>query len=228
MPLGFWSKLKKPIFAMAPLANVTDVVFREIIARHGKPDVFYTEFVSADGLCSKGREILLRDLKYTENQRPIVAQFFTSRPENMFKAASLARELGFDGVDINMGCPDRSVVKQGAGAALIKNPVLAKEIIVAAKEGARFPRQGSGQARQADLPVSVKTRIGFNKIEIDTWIPALLETGIAAVAVHLRTVKEMSKVPSHWETLKQIVEIRSALKKDTLIIGNGDAMTLED
>src|SRR3989338_1311462 len=232
---SFWSKLKKPIFAMAPLANVTDVVFREIIARHGKPDVFYTEFVSADGLTSKGREILLRDLKYTENQRPIVAQFFTSRPENMFKAASLARELGFDGVDINMGCPDKSVVKQGAGAALIKNPVLAKEIIAAAKEGTRSTSRG-----KADLPVSVKPRLGYNKIEIDTWIHTLLETNIAALAIHLRTVKEMSKTPAHWEMLAEIVKMRNATrfagvsarraskKSKTLIIGNGDVMTLEE
>lgn len=215
---GFWSKLKKPIFAMAPLANVTDVVFREIIARHGKPDVFYTEFVSADGLCSKGREILLRDLKYTENQRPIVAQFFTSKPENMHKVAVLARELGFDGVDINMGCPDKGVLRQGAGAALIKSFSLAKEIIAAAKDGAR------------DLPVSVKTRIGYNSIEIDSWIPALLEAEVSAITVHLRTMKEMSKVPAHWETLAEIVKMRNSKSgpEKTLIIGNGDVMTLDE
>lgn len=221
---------------MAPLANVTDVVFREIIARHGKPDVFYTEFVSADGLCSKGRDILLRDLKFTENQRPIVAQFFTSKPENMYKVASLARELGFDGVDINMGCPDKSVMKQGAGAALIKEIKLAKEIIAAAKEGARFPRQSSGQAGQAGLPVSVKTRIGYGKIEIESWMSALLETDLAALSVHLRTMKEMSKVPAHWEVLKEIVAIRDAIQESksqsdrprTLVIGNGDVMSLEE
>lgn len=228
---SFWTQIKKPIFAMAPLANVTDVVFREIIARHGKPDVFYTEFVSADGLCSKGRDILLRDLKYTENQRPIVAQFFTSKPENMYKVAVLARELGFDGVDINMGCPDRGVLRQGAGAALIKSFSLAKEIIAAAKEGA------------GELPVSVKTRIGYNKIEIDTWIPVLLEADVAAITVHLRTMKEMSKVPAHWETLAEIVNMRNATllrqgfggqacdmdeKSKTLILGNGDVMTLEE
>ncbi len=212
----FWKDLKKPIFALAPLANVTDVVFREIIAKYGKPDVMFTEFVSADGLASRGREILKRDLEYTENQRPIVAQFFTSKPEKMLLAAQLARELGFDGVDINMGCPDRAVVKQGAGAALIKTPALAKEIIAAAKEGA------------GNLPVSVKTRIGFNQVEIDSWIPTLLVTDLAALSIHLRTMKEMSRVSAHWEVLTEIVKMRQASGVKTLIMGNGDAMTLEE
>ncbi len=216
MQNNFWHDLKKPIFALAPLANVTDVVFREIIAKYGKPDVMFTEFVSADGLISRGREILKRDLEYTENQRPIVAQFFTASPEKMREAAKLAVELGFDGVDVNMGCPDRAVVKQGAGAALIKTPALAKEIIAAAKEGA------------GSLPVSIKTRIGFNQIEIDSWIPVLLETDLAALSIHLRTMKEMSKVPAHWEVLTEIVKIRQASDVRTLIIGNGDAITLEE
>jgi len=217
---SFWNKIPKPIFVQAPLANVTDVSFREIIAKHGKPDVFFTEFVSADGLCSKGREGLLRDLRFTENQRPIVAQFFGAQPEHIKKCAELAVELGFDGVDINMGCPDGSVLKQGAGAALIRTPELAVEIIAAAKEGA-----GSADRR---MPVSVKTRIGYNQIEIEEWVPTLLKTGIAALILHLRTMKEMSKVPAHWEVLKRVVEIRDELKSDALIIGNGDVMTLEE
>src|SRR5258708_5040313 len=139
MTYGFWEKLKKlsqdenrPIMALAPLANVTDAAFRRLIAKHSKfirtdgsrggPDVMFTEFVSADGLAHGGREILLKDLIFTEAERPIVAQFFTSTPDNMFAAAKLAREMGFDGVDINMGCPDRSIEKQGAGAAHIKDP----------------------------------------------------------------------------------------------------------
>lgn len=216
---SFWNKIEKPIFAMAPLANVTDVVFREIIARHGKPDVFFTEFVSTDGLCSKGREVLLRDLKYTESQRPIVAQFFGAKPENFYKCAILANELGFDGIDINMGCPDRAVEKQGAGAALIKNHKLAAEIIKATKDGA------------AKLPVSVKTRIGYNEISIKEWLPVLLGSGLAVVILHLRTRKEMSDVPAHWEVLKEAIEIRAKTQgtyPTTLLLGNGDAMNLKD
>src|SRR3989344_5323360 len=127
--LGFWNKLDKPIFALAPMADVTDAAFRRIIAEVGKPDVMWTEFVSADGLAlapEMGRKKLLKSLEYSEAERPIVAQFFTSSPENMKKAAELARELGFDGVDINMGCPDKSVEKQGAGASLMKNVTLAR------------------------------------------------------------------------------------------------------
>ncbi len=133
--LGFWARLKKPIMMLAPMADVTDAAFRQVIAKYGKPDVMWTEFVSADGLMlapKEGREKLMRDLLFTEAERPIVAQFFTSKPEMMKRVAELATELGFDGVDINMGCPDRSIEKQGAGAAAMKNPELAKLIILAA------------------------------------------------------------------------------------------------
>ncbi len=213
--LGFWGKLKKPIFVLAPMADVTDCVFREIIAKYGKPDVFWTEFVSADGLShSEAREKLMIDLKYDKGEHPIVAQIFGSKVENIRTAAMLCKELGFDGVDINMGCPDKSIEKQCAGAAMIKNPEIAREIISAAKE--------------SGLPVSVKTRIGYNKNEIETWIRGLLEQDIAVLTVHLRTRKEMSKVPAHWDLMKRVVEIRDELKKDTLILGNGDAVDLED
>ena len=214
--LGFWGEIKKPIFCLAPMADVTDCAFRQIIAKYGKPDVFWTEFVSADGLCSAGREKLLVDFIYSENERPMVAQIFGSKPENIKKASELCRELGFDGVDINMGCPDKSIEKQCAGAAMMKNPQLAREIIRAAKEGA------------GDLPVSVKTRIGYNKNEIEAWIRELLSEDIAALTVHLRTRKEMSNVPAHWDLMKRIVQIRNEMKKKTLILGNGDVLNLED
>ena len=218
MAQGFWKNLKKPIFALAPMADVTDPPFRHIIATYGKPDVMWTEFVSSDGLFSEGREKLLRDLKFSEIERPVVAQFFSSNPEYLYKSALLAQKLGFDGIDINMGCPDRSVEKQGSGAALIQNPELAKEIIKETKRGA------------GDIPVSVKTRIGYRKNEIETWIPNLLETEIAVLTVHLRTRKEMSKVPAHWELVPRIMEIRDGmgLKNKTYILGNGDVETLED
>src|SRR3989344_9192109 len=137
--INFWSQLPKPFFVLGPLANVTDAAFRRIIAKYSKPfgpHVFYTEFVSADGLMKGNREALLTDLMYSEAERPIVAQFFTGDPSMIEQAAGLARELGFDGVDINMGCPDRSIERSGGGAALIKNPKLAQELIAAAKRGA--------------------------------------------------------------------------------------------
>ncbi|MBI4363469.1 MAG: tRNA-dihydrouridine synthase [Candidatus Doudnabacteria bacterium] len=216
MNRGFWSKLNNPIMALAPMANVTDAAMRKIIAKYGKPDVMFTEFVSADGLVSKGREKLLVDFWYEEGQRPIVAQIFGSKPENIFKAAQIVRRLKFDGLDINMGCPDRAVLKQGAGGALIKNPKLAQEIIQAAKEGA------------GDLPVSVKTRIGFGKPVIEEWLPVLASQGLAAIIVHLRTVKEMSDVPAHWEVMPEIVDlVRGRPSEDgPLILGNGDVMSI--
>ncbi len=201
---------------LAPMADVTDAAFRRVIAKYGKPDVTWTEFVSADGLCHPaGREKLLSDLAYTEAERPIVAQLFTGHPERLREAAALVRELGFDGLDLNMGCPDRSVEKQGAGAALIKSPALARELIRAAKAGA-------GEA----FPISVKTRIGYRQNELETWLPELLAEAPAVVTIHARTRQEMSLVPARWELVKRSVEIRNALGSETLIFGNGDVRDL--
>ena len=213
---NFWNKLKKPFFVLAPMADVTDAAFRRVIAKYGKPDVFWTEFVSADGLCSPGRKVLLKNLTFTRAEKPIVAQLFGAHPDKMREAAALCQKLGFDGIDINMGCPDKSIEKQGAGAAMMKNPVLAREIIRAAKEGA--PK----------LPISVKTRIGYYKNEIPTWIPAILEEGVAVLTVHCRTRKELSLVPARWEHISEVVALRDKIAPETLIIGNGDVRDMAD
>lgn len=234
MHRGFWGKLAKPFLMLAPMADVTDPAFRRIIAKYGKftrpdgtrgdgPDALWTEFVSADGLFladEKGKEKIKKDLLYTDAERPIVAQFFSSRPDMIFKAAAYTAESGFDGFDINMGCPDRSVEKQGAGAALIKNPKLAQELVDAAKEG--IASAGS------HIPVSVKTRLGYNTNVLEEWLPVLLETEPAAVIIHARTRKEMSKVPAHWDEIKKAVLIRDRLKSETFIVGNGDVLDIPD
>lgn len=214
---GFWDTLKKPILALAPMANVTDEAFRRIIAKYGKPDVMFTEFVSADGLMSAGREKLLADLAYSKSERPIVAQLFSGSPEKMFEAGKLVKTLGFDGIDINMGCPDRTIEKQGAGAALMKTPKLARAIIRAAKEGAGGDR---------GIPVSVKTRVGYNEDELKTWLPELLSEEPAVVTIHARTRKEMSDVPARWDKVAEAVALRDRLGSKTLIFGNGDVADL--
>ncbi|HVY72844.1 MAG TPA: tRNA-dihydrouridine synthase [Candidatus Paceibacterota bacterium] len=221
---GFWGMLKKPIYVLAPMADVTDAAFRRIIAKYSKvgggtPYVTYTEFVSADGLAlapEEGRQKLLRDLAFSEGERPIVAQFFSAIPEHMEKAAKLASELGFDGVDINMGCPADAVVRQGAGAELIKHPELAQELIAAAKQGA------------GALPVSVKTRLGYNTDILEEWLPILLKAKPEVVTIHARTRKEMSAVPARWERIARAVEIRNEQDSDALIIGNGDLKNIAD
>lgn len=215
MENGFWGKLKKPIMALAPMANVTDAAFRRQFVECGKPDIFWTEFVSVEGLLSRGRENVIVDLWFSKDEHPIVAQIFGGKPEQFEEIGSLILELGFDGVDINMGCPDRGVENSGAGAALIKDPKRAKEIIRSLKRGV------------GDLPVSVKTRIGYNKNEINEWIPALLEENLAALSVHLRTRKEMSDVPAHWELVPEILAFRNRIAPQTIILGNGDVDTLE-
>jgi tRNA-dihydrouridine synthase len=225
MAIGFWKNLPRPFFALAPLFDVTDTVFRQTIVKcglprdasgvlRGKPDVMFTEFISTDGLCNeKSRDKMIRYyLKFTQSERPLVAQIWGNDPEKFFKAATLIKELGFDGVDINMGCPDKKVIACGGGVGLLEDPTLAKEIIAATKEGA------------GDLPVSVKTRIGFNTIELVPWLSALIEAAPAVITLHLRTRREMSKVPAHWEVLPDAVTM--CHEKNILIIGNGDVRTL--
>lgn len=212
--MSFWKNLKKPILAIAPMANVTDAVFRRMFAEVGRPDVFWTEFVSVEGLLSRGRAKLLPDLWYEENEHPIVAQIFGGKPEQFEEVGPLIRELGFDGVDINMGCPDRGVEKSGAGAALMKDGDRAREIIRALKRGV------------GDMPVSVKTRMGYSADQVDEWIPALLEEDLAALTVHLRTRNEMSDVPAHWDRAPRIVALRDRYAPETIVLGNGDVDTL--
>ena len=219
--MTFWNNLKKPFFVLAPMADVTDPAFRRIVTKYGKPDVLWTEFVSADGLAHPvAREKLIKDLAYVETERPIVAQLFSSNPEKMRIAARICAELGFDGIDINMGCPDRTIEHQGAGASLMKTPEIAGQIIQATKDGIN----DAGK----NIPVSVKTRVGYNKIEIDTWIPFLLKQDITVLTVHARTRKELSLVPARWEHIREVVRLRNKLAPQTLIIGNGDVTDMTD
>lgn len=222
---SFWSTLPRPFCVLAPMADVTDPAFRSLIADTAPPDVTWTEFVSADGLFhtreKKGMKDeenpLVRDLHFSERERPIVAQFFGSNPETMEYAAAYARSQGFDGVDINMGCPDKAIERQGAGAAHIKDPSRAKEVIAAALAGVR-----------GEIPVSVKTRIGFNKVEYETWFPHLLTSGIATLSIHLRTRKEMSKVPAHYELAGEITSYARSINPNVVLIGNGDLVSVQE
>ncbi len=214
---NFWQNLKAPFTVLAPMDGVTDVVFRNVINNLGRPDVYFTEFTSCEGLLSKGSEAALQRLRTFPEEMPVVAQIWGLAPENFYKGAKLIRNLGFAGIDINMGCPDRDVIKKGACSGLIKNPKLAAEIIQATREGAGDK-----------LPVSVKTRIGFSSIDIEGWVGFLLSLKLVALTLHLRTVKEMSKVPAHWDLMESIVRLRNKTAPETLIIGNGDISSLKE
>jgi tRNA-dihydrouridine synthase len=192
------------------MEEVTDTVFRQIIAKCGKPDVFFTEFTNVEGMCSRGREKVGKRLIFTPRERPIVAQLWGLDPEKFSETAILVKNMGFDGIDINMGCPEKSVVKRGSGAALINNPTLAKEIISAVRKGA------------GGLPVSVKTRIGVKEIQTEKWASFLLEQNLDCLIVHGRTAKEMSNYPVHWDEIGKVVKLRNSMRLKTLIIGNGD------
>ena len=193
--------------------DITDVVFRQIIADCARPDLFITEFVNVDGLQSPGREKLLHKLNFLPKEKPILAQLWGTKPENFYKTTKELKKMGFDGVDLNMGCPVKTVIKNGACAALIKNRGLAGEIIAATRE-----------ATGDDFPVSVKTRIGFTTVDWD-WIDFILSQKLDMLSIHGRTAKQMSKLPANWDLIGQVREKRDALCPSTKIVGNGDVMT---
>ncbi len=215
-PSGFWSELARPIRALAPMEDVTDTVFRRLIASIAPPDVCFTEFVNADGLCSAGYHAVAHRLDFTDAERPIVAQIWGNNPDNYKKAAVIIRERGFDGIDINMGCPVKKIVKNGSCSALIENPTLAAELYHAARDGA------------PDLPVSIKTRMGFRTKKTEEWAQFLLELEPALLTMHGRTAKDMSDVPADWDEVAKVVAIRDEMKSTTLVFGNGDVNTKAD
>jgi len=216
-----FDKLPKPFFVLAPMDDVTETVFRQIVESCAPADLYFTEFVNVDGLQSPGRPKLLKKLRFTASEGPLIAQLWGLTPENFEKTAreissgQLAKELGlpkgvnFVGIDLNMGCPAKSEVSNGTCSALINNRPLAEAIIKATKKGA------------GKLPVSVKTRLGFNEIDL-TWHEFLLNQGISMLTVHFRTRKQMSKVPAEWEHAGEIVKLRDKIAPSTKIVGNGD------
>ncbi len=214
---NFWAHLPQPFLCLAPMEGVTDSPFRQVMAKAGKPDVMFTEFTSVDGLFSLGWDHVKQRLEYEEVERPLVAQIWGLVPENFFNAARLLADLGFDGVDINFGCPVKDVIKIGACSAMINNRPLAAEIIQATKEGL------AGR-----IPLSVKIRIGFAYPDTEAWVSFLLSLGIEALTVHGRTTKELSKVPADWSEIAKAVAIRNQMNLDTVIIGNGDVVSRED
>ena len=212
------AELMKNSFSPFPVLRGFDSLMGK---RGGGPDIMWTEFVACDGLASEeGRPHLISDLAYTKKQRPIIAQIFGGNPETMFIGAREVAKLNFNGIDINMGCPQEAIIKQRAGADLIRDPKRAKEIVEAVREGVK--------AAGKNTPVSVKTRIGFSKDILEEWIPELLSLNLPALTIHARTRKDMSKVPARWERVARTVELRNDYAPRTLVIGNGDVASISD
>lgn len=210
MANNFWAELPKPFFVLAPMEDVTDVVFRHVVKAAGAPDVYFTEFTNSDSFCHPdGKDSVRGRLAFTEDEQPIVAHIWGDNPE-YFKEMSIAlAEMGFKGLDINMGCPVPNVAGRGKGSGLILRPEVAADLIAAAKTGG--------------LPVSVKTRIGYAEMsEMEAWLTHILQQGIANLSIHLRTRNEMSKVDAHWEVIPQIMALRDKIAPNTLITINGD------
>lgn len=207
--MNFWQNLPRPFFILAPMEAVTDVVFRHVIAHAAKPDIFFTEFTNASSYCSPaGIHSTRGRLTFTADEQPMVAQIWGSKPEEFRQMALGLKEMGFSGIDINMGCPVKNVVKSG-GSYLIRQPELAAELIAAVKE--------------SDLPVSVKTRLGYSSpTEFTEWLSHILKQDIVNLTIHLRTRKEMSKVPAHYELISEIKKLRDEIAPQTLLTINGD------
>lgn len=210
MKENFWNDLPKPFFVLAPMEDVTDVVFRHVVSKAGSPDVFFTEFTNTESYCHpEGMKSVRGRLIFTEDEQPIVAHIWGDKPENFRQMSIGMAELGFKGVDINMGCPVPNVATRGKGSGLILRPDVAAEIIQAAKAGG--------------LPVSVKTRLGYSDLdEMEEWLTHILKQDIANLSIHLRTRKEMSQVDAHWELIPQIKELRDRIAPNTLLTINGD------
>jgi len=210
MKENFWRDLPRPFFVLAPMEDVTDVVFRHVVAKAGRPDVFFTEFTNSDSYCHpEGINSVRGRLLFTEDEQPMVAHIWGDKPEYFRQMSIGMAEMGFSGLDINMGCPVPNVATRGKGSGLILRPDLAAELIQAAKAGG--------------LPVSVKTRLGFDEVdEWREWLAHILEQDIANLSIHLRTRKEMSQVDAHWELIPEIKELRDRVAPDTLLTINGD------
>lgn len=208
---NIWNSLRtRPFVALAPMDDVTDVVFRRLVHELAPADLYFTEFASVEGFCSAGRLALERRLHLHPDEGPVIAQIWGTTPAYFRIIARELVERGFAGIDINMGCPVRDIIKNGGCSALINTPERAAEIIAATKEGA------------GDLPVSVKTRLGWAMPDIRGWLGFLMQQDSAALTVHLRTVKEMSKIDAHWELAEEVVALRDELAPELVLVGNGD------
>lgn len=208
--MNFWGQFQPGFTILAPMEGVTDIAFRQVVAKAARPDIFYTEFTNVNSYTSeKGRHNALERFRIEPEEAPIIPQIWGTKPEMFAETAKALKEMGFPAIDINMGCPDRHVVATGGGSGLIKTPELAKEIIRATKT--------------AGLPVSVKTRLGYSKIdEWKSWLTNILEEKPAALTVHLRTKKEMSKVAAHYELVPEIIALKNEISPETKLIINGD------
>ena len=209
--MNIWQNLPQPFLILAPMEGVTDIAFRQVISHAGRPDLFFTEFTNVSSYASEeGRWNALERLKITETDKPIIAQIWGKNPNHFRELAGALENLGFAGVDLNFGCPDKHVNKAGGGAAMIKTPDLAVECF-------------QNAVAATNLPVSIKTRLGWSDPEeYKTWVPLLLKQHPAALTVHLRTKKEMSKVPAHYELIPSIIKLRNEISSDTKLIINGD------
>ncbi|QXE02420.1 tRNA-dihydrouridine synthase [Terribacillus sp. DMT04] len=210
MKENFWRDLPRPFFVLAPMEDVTDVVFRHVVSEAARPDVFFTEFTNSESYCHPdGKDSVRGRLTFTEDEQPMVAHIWGDRPENFREMSIGMAEQGFKGVDLNMGCPVPNVAGNGKGSGLICRPEVAAELIQAAKAGG--------------LPVSVKTRLGYTDIEEwRDWLTHVLKQDIANLSIHLRTRAEMSKVDAHWELIPEIKKLRDEIAPDTLLTINGD------
>ncbi|MCS6293286.1 MAG: tRNA-dihydrouridine synthase [Nitrospira sp.] len=248
--MSFWTTLPRPIMGLSPMDGVTDATFRRVIAQHGRPDVTFTEFTHVHDVC-RGPEFLLNTLIYSELERPVVAQLYGKDPALFYQATHAACELGFDGIDINMGCPSKNVASSGSGAGLIKTPEVAHAIMqatrraihdwangqtleqvgfkparIAAIQAMNVGRQGAAPVQRRELPLSVKTRLGYDSVIVEDWVSHLIQEKPVAITLHGRTLQQMYRGEADWSAIARAVQI--AQGTGILILGNGDVQSLNE
>jgi nifR3 family TIM-barrel protein len=243
--MSFWHDIAQPIIGLSPMDGVTDPAFRFIVARYGKPDVQFTEFINVDEICY-GVDSAWHQLRYAEIERPVVAQIYGADPDKFYQVAQVICALGFDGIDINMGCPSKSVSARGCGAALIKTPVLAREIIRAAQAGVKDWASGqqvetiglrskvlekvrslsTPKTNPRAIPVSVKTRLGYDSVVIENWVAVLLEERPEVISIHGRTLTQMYRGRADWAAIGRAAKL--GRQTSTLILGNGDVESMSE
>jgi nifR3 family TIM-barrel protein len=246
---NFWNEIPRPMIGLSPMDGVTDPCFRRIVARSAKPDFIMTEFTSVDGICH-GAESELSGLLFDESERPVIAQIYGAEPDFFFQVAQLICDLGFDGIDINMGCPAKKVSSRGCGAGLIKDPPRAKAILQAVRQGISAWADGASRSlsdfhpkvgdwfrsrptllnrapfERKIIPVSLKTRLGTDQVVIAEWVKHLLDASPSAISIHGRTLAQGYRGEANWDAISEAVQVAEG--SGTLIIGNGDLMSLDD
>lgn len=220
-----WAQLNYPVILCPPMDGITDSAFRELIADMGGSSALYCEFINVKGLIFQNPKTLF-ELKYTEKQRPIIAQLFGNNPEDFYEASKMVVKMGFDSIDVNMGCPAHKVASKGGGCALMGNTENAAEIVRQTIKGANEAAKELNLGHE--IEVTCKMRLGIS--DTDTVMHhglSMIEAGAKCIAIHGRTLKQMYTGEAKWEPIKDFIKIKNERYGNSIkVFGSGDVKSL--